>query len=83
MPHLETLDNGSTIIIFDDSESELIEDTLITARQLYESRWRRLPFYLANESHEVSNDDKLAVECTKMILGDIWRSVTENWEYLL
>ena len=83
VPHLETLDNGSTIIIFDDSESESIGDTLIAARQLFESRWRRLPFYLAYENHEISNDDKLAVECTKMILGDIWKSITENWECLL
>ena len=47
VPHLDTLDNGNTIIIFENSESGSINDTLITARQEWESRWRRLPFYLA------------------------------------
>ena len=80
---LETLDNGSTIIIFENSVSGSINDTLIRARQQYESRWRRLPFYLAYESRDMSNDDHLAIECTKIILQDIWKSVSENWESIL
>ena len=51
VPHLDTLDNGNTIIIFENSESGSINDTLITARQEWESRWRRLPFYLAYGTH--------------------------------
>ena len=61
VPHLDTLDNGNTIIIFENSESGSINDTLITARQEWESRWRRLPFYLAYESHDsITNDDHMA-----------------------
>lgn len=53
VPDLQSLDNGNTIIIFENSQSGSIEDTEIVARQQWESRWRRLPFYLANESHDV------------------------------
>lgn len=56
---------------------------MISARQQWESRWRRLPFYLAYESHDVSNDDELALECMKIIVQDIWKSVAESWERLL
>ena len=49
VPDLHSLDNGNTIIIFENSQSGSIEDTLIPARQQWESRWRRLPFYLAYE----------------------------------
>ena len=83
MPQLETLDNGNTIIIFGNSSSGSIEDTLISARQHWESRWRRLPFYLAYESHDISNDDTMAVECMKIILADVFKSVVENWESFL
>lgn len=49
-----------------------------------QSRWRRLPFYLAYEAHDVSNDDDLmAIECMKLILQDVWKSVAESWEGLL
>ncbi|KAL9613249.1 MAG: hypothetical protein Q9167_002209 [Letrouitia subvulpina] len=82
-PRLDTLDNGNTIIIFENSCSGSIDDTVISARQQWESRWRRLPFYLAYESHDVSNDDDLALECIKIIVQDIWKSVTETWEHLL
>ena len=83
VPQLETLDNGSTVIIFDNSQSGSIEDTLIAARQQWESRWRRLPFYLAYESHDISTDDRMASECMKIILQDIFKSVTDSWEKLL
>lgn len=75
VPDLQALDNGNTIIIFENSQSGSIEDTIITARQQWESRWRRLPFYLSYESHDVSNDDRMALECMKIILQDVWKSV--------
>lgn len=78
-PQLESLDNGNTIIIFENSQSGSIEDTIISARQYWESRWRRLPFYLAYESHDVSSDDLMALECMKIILADVWKSIVENW----
>lgn len=83
VPDLHSLDNGNTIIIFDNSQSGSIEDTIITAREQWESRWRRLPFYLAYESHDVSNDDRMALECMKIVLQDVWKSVAENWESFL
>ena len=83
VPDLDSLDNGNTIIIFETSQSGSIEDTIITARQEWESKWRRLPFYLAYESHDVSNDDRMALECMKIVLQDVWKSVTGNWESFL
>ncbi|KAL8713900.1 MAG: hypothetical protein Q9220_002046 [cf. Caloplaca sp. 1 TL-2023] len=82
-PRLESLDNGNTIIIFENSCSGSIDDTMITAREKWESRWRRLPFYLAYESHDVSNDDRMALECMKLILADLWKSVIESWDILI
>ena len=72
-PHLETLDNESTIIIFENSQSGSIQDTLIEARQQWESRWRRLPFYLAYENHDISTDDRMASECMKIVIQDIFK----------
>jgi len=83
VPHLETLDNESTIIIFENSQSGSIQDTLIAARQQWESRWRRLPFYLAYENHDISTDERMASECMKIIIQDIFKSVTKSWEKLL
>ncbi|KAI9801678.1 MAG: hypothetical protein M1833_002360 [Piccolia ochrophora] len=83
VPQLNTLDNGNAIIIFENSHSGSIEDTLIPARQTWESRWRRLPFYLAYESQDVSNDDHMALECMKLIMQDVFKSVVEAWDSLL
>lgn len=84
VPHLDTLDNGNAILIFDNSHTSSIEDTMISARRQWESRWRRLPFYLVYEgSHDVSNDDQMALQCMKMVLADIWKSAAESWEGFL
>jgi hypothetical protein len=40
-PRLQSLDNGSTIIIFENSQSGSVNDTLIGAREEIENRWRR------------------------------------------
>lgn len=81
---LRTLDNNNVIIIFDNSYSNNIEDTLIVARQGWESRWRRLPFYLAFESKDaMEDDDHLAVQCTKAILDDLFSAVTTAWDGFL
>jgi len=83
LPDLQTLDNGNTIIIFENSQSGSIEDTAIAARQQWESKWRRLPYYLAYEHYDVSNDDRLSLACMKIILEDVWKSIVENWEEFL
>ncbi|KAF2200564.1 hypothetical protein GQ43DRAFT_472593 [Delitschia confertaspora ATCC 74209] len=78
VPKLSTLDNGSTIIIFEHSHSGSVEDTLIGARQEIEARWRRLTFYLPRE--ETSNDERLATECMDFILRDIFKALAFAWE---
>ncbi|KAI9837392.1 MAG: hypothetical protein M1838_004834, partial [Thelocarpon superellum] len=75
MQSVDSMDNGSAILIFETSHSGSIQDTCIAARQEWESRWRRLPFYLAFESPDVTSDDGLAIECMKMISQDIFKSV--------
>lgn len=77
IPKLRTLDNSNTIIIFENSQSGSVKDTLIGARQELESRWRRLTFYLPREDME--NDDTLATECMDFILRDIFKALAYNW----
>lgn len=80
IPKLEELDNDNTIIIFETSATGKFEDTLIAARQQGESRWRRLPFYLAYESKATEfDDDHLAVQYMKMILDDVFKNVVFAW----
>lgn len=84
IPRLHTLDNGNAIIIFDNSHSGSIDDSLIAARQAWESRWRRLPFYLAFESRDpIDNDEQLAVQCSKAILDDVFKAVAASWDDFL
>ena len=83
IPRLETLDNGNAIIIFENSHSGSIYDTMISARQQWESRWRRLPFYLAYDAHDVSTDERMALQCMKMVVQDIWKSAAESWDTFL
>ncbi len=83
VPQLDQLDNANTIIIFENSQSGSISDTLIAARETWESRWRRLPFYLLYESGNITDDDLMALECVKTILQDIWKAVAQQWEDFL
>jgi hypothetical protein len=84
VPRLDTLDNGNAILIFDNSQSGSIEDTLIAARQTWESRWRRLPFFLAFESRDlVATDEQLAFQCSRIILEDIFKGVAAVWDKFL
>lgn len=78
IPKLRTLDNGNTIIIFENSQSGSVKDTLIGARQEIESRWRRLTFYLPRE--EMENDETMATECMDFILKDIFKALAYNWD---
>lgn len=83
VPHLDKLDNNNTIIIFENSETGSIGDTLIAAREAWEARWRRLPFYLAYETGDISNDEQMGLECSKVILQDIFKAVTDSWDSFL
>ncbi|KAL5113519.1 Guanine nucleotide exchange factor lte1 [Pleosporales sp. CAS-2024a] len=81
IPKLRTLDNTNTIIIFETSQSGSVKDTLIGARQEFESRWRKLTFYLQRE--DMANDDTLTTECMDFILGDIFKALAYNWTRFL
>jgi len=81
VPQLRTLDNGSTIIIFENAVTGSVKDTLIGARQELESRWRRLTFYLARE--ETENDESLTTLCMDFILKDIFKAIAYNWDKFL
>lgn len=63
---------ANAIIIIDNSKSDSIEDTMVAARQSWESRWRRLPFYLACEVLGTLDEEQMALQCMKMILQDVW-----------
>ena len=83
---IEEMDNENVIIIFENSKSCSIEDTLIAARREWESRWRRLPFYLAmsqEHDNDVSKDDDLAVQCMRLVIQDILTSLTQLWDRFL
>lgn len=47
MPPLSSLDNGNTIIIFENSLTGSVTDTLIGARQEIEARWVSCPFIIS------------------------------------
>jgi hypothetical protein len=78
IPKLRSLDNGNTIIIFENSVTGSVKDTLISARQELESRWRRLTFYLPRD--EVGGDEQLTGLCMNIILTDIFKAMAYNWE---
>lgn len=63
-PLADLYDNGNTIIVFDNSETHCIHDSLISARGEWESRWRRLPFYITND---LLGENEAALECMKII----------------
>lgn len=79
IPKLRSLDNGNTIIIFENSVTGSIKDTLIGARQELESRWRRLSFYLPHDD----SDETLTAECMDFILQDIFKALAYNWHKFL
>nr|POE93565.1 hypothetical protein CFP56_19577 [Quercus suber] len=78
---LEDMDNTNTVIVFETSASMLLEDCLVQPRNQFESRWRRLSFYLKRE--EALNDSRLAAQCTNLILSDIFHGLTFMWEDFL
>lgn len=84
IPRLNTLDNGNSILIFDNSHSGCLDDTLIPPRQTWEERWRRLPFFLAFESRDmVATDEELAYQGSRVIIEDIFRVLANETESFL
>jgi hypothetical protein len=80
---IDRYDNGNTVILFDNSDSHSIMDTLIPARGEWESRWRCLPFYINSLPELPSNDNDLPGVCMRTITQDIFKAVTETWGEVL
>lgn len=77
-------DNGNAILVFDNSRTGCIEDTLIDARGTWEKRWRRLPFFLAFESRDlVATDEQLGFQCARVIMQDIFHALSDQWDAFL
>ena len=82
--YTKSYDNGNTILIFDNSHSKSIYDTLIPARGHFEAKWRRLPF-TASPTHGPDTDREIYVNlhCMKTIIRDVFSSVIDAWEKVL
>ena len=78
---IDYLDNSNTVLIFETSASMKMEDCLIQSRADFENRWRRLSFYLRRE--DVTNDSRLAAQCTNMILADVFHGLAVVWQEFL
>lgn len=81
LERLSSLDNSSTIIVFEASQTGKPTDTLIQARSEIETRWRRLMFYLARDDY--ITDDRLALDCMDLVLKDIFKGLQASWEKTL
>lgn len=78
LERLSSLDNNSTIIVFESSQTGKPTDTLIQARSDIETRWRRLMFYLSRDDYVT--DDRLALDCMDLVLKDIFKGLQASWE---
>lgn len=76
-------DNGNTIIIFDNSDSGSINDTVIEARGEWEMRWRKMSFYLPVALKSAPDDEIFAGECMRTITADFFKAVGHTWDDLL
>lgn len=80
-PSQDLYENGNVIVVFDNADSGCSNDTLIPARGEIESRWRRLPFYLAQIQD--ADDATLLGDCMRIITSDVLKAVALEWEQLL
>jgi hypothetical protein len=81
VPLLDSMDNGSTIIVFEASQSGDAEDTLIQARKEIEVRWRRLMQLLPRE--DIPLEDQITVELLNIVLRDLFKGLQQSWEKLI
>jgi hypothetical protein len=81
LERLSSLDNNSTIIVFESSQTDHPNDTLIQARSEIETRWRRMMFYLSRDDY--ITDDRLALDCMDLVLKDIFKGLQASWEKTL
>ena len=81
LPLMESMDNNSTIIIFEASHTGSAEDTLIGARREMETRWRRLMRLLPREN--IPNEDLITVELMNIVLKDVLKGLQQSWAKLI
>ncbi|KAF2664719.1 hypothetical protein BT63DRAFT_96732 [Microthyrium microscopicum] len=79
--HRDQFDNGTTLVVFESSHSNLARDTLIEARAEIEKKWRRLFMDLPRDDFE--NDSDLALECIDVALKYVFAAVLESWQKFL
>lgn len=85
----DAFDSGSTIIVFDNSESLSIEDTVVPAHGEIERIWRGPgTSYYEVAKDEEGNDDptahhKFAYDFIQRIVETIYNSVADCWESVL
>ena len=73
-------DNGNTIIIFSDSVTGSLRNSLIGARRGKETQWTRFATKLKYESARM--DDAFISNCMEYVLNDIVKSILTNWSEL-
>jgi hypothetical protein len=76
-----TLDNLTTLIIFETSHSGLVTDCLLEPRTDCERRWRRLFTELPREVFEP--DSELGLLCIDIAVNAMLNSLVLSWERLL
>jgi hypothetical protein len=81
LPMMQSMDNSSTIIVFEASHTGYSEDTLMQARGEMEVRWRRLMQLLPRE--DIPNEDQITVELMNIVIKDIMKALQIYWEKLL
>jgi len=81
LPLIESMDNNSTIIVFESSHTGYPEDTLIEARGEMEARWRRLMQLLPRE--DIPNEDVITVELMNIVIKDVYKALQVSWDKLL
>lgn len=81
LPLIESMDNDSTIIVFEASHTGDANDTLIQARGEMEGRWRRLMQLLPRE--DIPNEDQITAELMNIVMKDIMKALQVYWDQLL
>ena len=77
----EECDNTTTILILESSQSGLVRDTMIGARDEIECKWRRLFADLPREDYE--NDSDLSLQCIDVALKYVFTGMTASWDKTL
>lgn len=73
-------DSGNTIVIFSDSASASVTNTLIGAREEQENLWGQLDSELQAET--LGSDNVFVTMSTNVVLRSIFEAISSNWDKL-